>query len=71
MVLSDTPALRAFFSRGAVYTDHTPAGLADAVRAARADHARLSTEVVALRQNLAEQWRARLHGLESEMGRLS
>jgi glycosyltransferase involved in cell wall biosynthesis len=67
MILSDTPALRAYFRRGAIYTDHTPEGLAAAILRARAEAPRLLAEVGALRTELATEWERDLAPLLQEL----
>lgn len=64
MVLSDTEALRAYFRKGVVYARNDAESIAEAVRQALADKARLDAEVTALKQELLESWQRQRADLE-------
>jgi glycosyltransferase involved in cell wall biosynthesis len=70
MILSDTQALRAYFSKGAVYTEHTPEAIANAVLAARSSHARLLEEIAQLGRERTPEWERRKNLLLGEMSDL-
>lgn len=59
LVLSDSKSTREYFSRGAVYTDNSTAGIAASVRSALEQRARLAAQVVELRDELLESWNSR------------
>jgi asparagine synthase (glutamine-hydrolysing) len=63
LVLSDTPALRRYFRRGAVYTDNTAPGIAAALREALANRDSLRTEIARLRDEIRGEWEQQFLGL--------
>ena len=68
LVLSDTPALRGYFSAGAVHTKNNARSLAVALREMADTLQEYSTQVVRLRQHLDEDWCRYLLDME---GRIS
>lgn len=64
MVLSDTRALRQYFSRGAVYADNQAASIATAVEDAVTRCDSLAREVAELHNLLAQSWEKRRQKLE-------
>jgi len=56
LVTSDTAALRAYFSRGTVYTQHTPEAIASAIAAAVARRPELAAEMSVLGDELDARW---------------
>lgn len=72
LVLSDSAATRAYFTRGVVYTPNNVDGIAASLRRALAECDRLTAEVVALREELQLDWgsrRAELLGLIQKLAR--
>lgn len=63
MILSNTNALREYFRAGAVYTDNTVKGIADAIRIVIEEEIRLNEEVKALSGILKEEWTQQHSGL--------
>lgn len=70
MILSDTRALRAYFSQGAVYADNTPEGIAQAIGRALENLGRLEREVVLLRERLVADWHRRFEAFLGLLERL-
>jgi glycosyltransferase involved in cell wall biosynthesis len=60
LVASDTETLRAYFTRGAVFAGRGGAVLAEAVRTARAESARLAAEMAALHPEKVREFEAAL-----------
>ena len=56
LVTSDTPCLRSYFSAGTTFTDHTPAGIAEAIRHAWQERERLTGEII--------EWKRAAHSRE-------
>jgi glycosyltransferase involved in cell wall biosynthesis len=67
LVLSDTPALRAYFARGCVYTDHAPGNIASAVLRALDAAGPLRREMSDFRTYLHEDWQHARRRLLDEM----
>lgn len=59
LVTSDTCALRTYFNRGTVYTQHDPASIAAAIRNALERRTELAREMSLLRRDLEARWEAR------------
>jgi len=59
LVTSDTQALRDYFSRGTIYTRHSPDELAAAILAALNTRERLSSEMQELKRHLRDAWDTR------------
>jgi glycosyltransferase involved in cell wall biosynthesis len=59
LVTSDTQALRAYFSRGAIYTRHDATSLAEAIGEALWRKDALAAEMIALRRELDDDWNVR------------
>jgi glycosyltransferase involved in cell wall biosynthesis len=57
LVTSDTKALRAYFNRGTVYSDHTPESLAAAINLGLEARALLTVEMRELKAELDRRWR--------------
>jgi glycosyltransferase involved in cell wall biosynthesis len=70
LILSDTEALRAYFSRGAVYVRNEADALARGIRRALAEAPRLAAETDAWRRSLAVDWERRFGALRAEIARL-
>ena len=68
MVLSDTDVIRAYFSKGAVYTKLHGGDIAAALRVAIERKQYLSDDVVALRKQLQIDWSNRFQALQSTVG---
>ena len=64
MVLSNTQALRQYFSKGAVYADNTAESIAEAIEQAVAERGRLKDEVRLLEAELSASWARRRDDLE-------
>jgi glycosyltransferase involved in cell wall biosynthesis len=71
MVLSGTAALRAFFHRGAVYTDNTPGDLVEKIERALSDAAMLHQEVRVLKAQLVREWESDKARLEVALSSLA
>lgn len=56
VVLSDTAALRAYFTKGAVFTANRRESIATALQEALRQHSKLTKEILALRSELARSW---------------
>ena len=65
MILSDTKALRSYFSFGAVYTENNSEAVAAAIKQVIVDKDRLDRDVKALRAKLNRDWRDKLNTLEA------
>jgi glycosyltransferase involved in cell wall biosynthesis len=63
MVLSDNPPTRAYFRKGALFTDNTAASIAAELLCAHSEHTRLRGEVAALKQELLIEEQANLKRL--------
>jgi len=63
MVLSDNPPTRAYFRKGAVFTDNSAASIAAGILRAHATHSTMSAEVAELKQELLREEQARLKEL--------
>jgi hypothetical protein len=70
LVLSDTQALRAYFSRGSVFAQNTAQGIAAAVTQACKERPRLREEVMRLAAELESEWMQRLAGLREVLAEL-
>jgi glycosyltransferase involved in cell wall biosynthesis len=57
LVTSNTTALRAYFNRGTVYSDHTPESLAEAINLGLEARALLTVEMRELKVELERRWR--------------
>ena len=64
LIITGTPALRSYFSRGALYTGNTPEDLADKINMALAQKDFLHGEMAVLQRQLKEQWTERKRELE-------
>jgi len=71
MVLSGTVALRAYFDKGAVYTDNTPEDLARCIEEALSGTGTLTRDVGILRQQLIRDWEQSRAALEENLRRLT
>jgi glycosyltransferase involved in cell wall biosynthesis len=63
MILSDTPTIREYFSKGAIYTNPTRKDIAAAIGEVIASKDRLRTGLIQLKKDLAEDWDSRFAGL--------
>jgi hypothetical protein len=70
VVLSGTAALRAYFHKGALYTDNTDVDLASKIEQAIAAQEELVEDVRALKRELVAQWQAQKEHLEKTLARL-
>ena len=68
LVTSDTRALRAYFSRGTVYTAHTAQSLAASIAYALRERLRLAAEMKVLKVELAREWARQGDGLRRLVG---
>lgn len=59
LVLSDTAALRGYFSRGVVYTKHSADAIAGAIRTASSSREILAVEIAGLREQREAEWEDR------------
>jgi len=59
LILSDTKALRAYFSKGVVYTDNNRHGLVEAIRRAGRERENLAKDIAELSQELETAWAGR------------
>lgn len=66
-VTSDTAALRNYFHSGTLYTIHSQAAIADAIRRALDNRDPLAREMCRLRVELDEDWEKRRHSLDAEL----
>jgi glycosyltransferase involved in cell wall biosynthesis len=67
MVLSNTRALRQYFSKGAVYAENHAEAIAAAIEQAVEGQARLGAEVEELERELLESWARQRDELETEL----
>jgi len=70
LLLSGTPALRKYFSKGALYTDNTASDIAKKVIAAKEDVITLQKDVKHLKNELSENWKKDLSKLEEQLDTL-
>ncbi|MDY6844707.1 MAG: glycosyltransferase [Thermodesulfobacteriota bacterium] len=56
IILSDSEALRAYFFKGAVYTENTADGIAESIRSASENLKRLRKEILDLRAHIQIEW---------------
>jgi hypothetical protein len=70
LILSDTKALRAYFSKGVVYTQNNRHGLAEAIRQASRERENLAKDIAKLRQELEAAWSRRLADLTEILDKL-
>jgi hypothetical protein len=63
MVLSDNEPTRAYFHKGALYTNNSAESIADQLLRARERHAQLRSEVIELKRELLSQEKAQLQRL--------
>ena len=63
MVLSDNPPTRAYFRKGALFTDNSGASIAAEILRAHDSHARMSVEVAELKVELLREEQAKLREL--------
>jgi glycosyltransferase involved in cell wall biosynthesis len=63
MVLSDNPPTRAYFRKGALFTDNSAASIAAEILRAHGSHAAMSAEVAGLKQELLREEQAKLKEL--------
>lgn len=59
MVLSDTVALRTFFNKGAVYTQHSPVAIAQAIINIKENYEKLKDEIEGLKLEKNSEWFSR------------
>lgn len=64
LVLSDTPTIRSYFSKGAVYTDFDKASIAGSIESAVLNLKQLISEVEDLKPKLERDWSARFKKLK-------
>lgn len=57
VIVSDWPCLREAFSQGAVFTDNTARGIAEAIRQVQHEHRRLNDEAEMARRERVTRWR--------------
>ncbi len=67
LIVSDWPELRQVFSRGTVFVDHTPAGLAAGVRAVAEHGAALADEMQQLKREFDGELRAEVRRLRARL----
>lgn len=70
MILSDTPATRAYFDRGVIYTNNSANDIARAIIQARNNALSLTAEVKLLRQEIVHREALALRRLEEEIDAL-
>jgi glycosyltransferase involved in cell wall biosynthesis len=63
MVLSDNPPTRAYFRKGALFTDNSAASIAAEILRAHESHARLSVDVAELKIELLREEQSKLREL--------
>jgi len=63
IILSDTQALKNYFSKGTVFTENTPEAIAEAIAYALANKKRLSGESALLRAELELSWNKKIFNL--------
>ncbi len=68
LVLGDSPALRAYFSRGAVYTDCRIDDLAAKISHLREHYGEFAAQIKELRALRAREWENSLRGLQTRLG---
>jgi len=71
MILSDTEALRGYFSRGAVYTKNEPREIANAITYALSNKERLKREISLLRAELELDWNQKFSKLVALLDKLA
>jgi hypothetical protein len=62
-VVSDTKAIRAYFSQGCIYVDNTAQSIAEGVRKQISDYSLLQKEVTELKQMLTQSWKMKKNEL--------
>jgi glycosyltransferase involved in cell wall biosynthesis len=67
LVTSDTGALRSYFNRGTVFTQHDPCSIATAIRTALNRRVELHREMHMLRGDLETHWNSRVPALVTEI----
>jgi glycosyltransferase involved in cell wall biosynthesis len=67
MVLSDTEALRRYFSRGAVYVDNSVNGIAEGINGLSKELPRLRLDLAELEQTLSRDWDTIRHAFLSRI----
>lgn len=68
LILSRQPALTAYFTKGAVFVDHSVAELVDAIKQVRAQHSQLENEIGELLAEKQARWDATLSRLMELIG---
>lgn len=71
LVLSNTRSIRAYFDKGAVYTDNSVNDIARKIRDALYRRGQLVTEVQTLKLELADRWATKHHDLEALLEELA
>jgi len=71
VILSDTEALRGYFSKGAVYTESSPEAIAEAIAYALANKEKLSRESDLLRAELQVSWDRKFAALNDLLDELN
>lgn len=66
-ILSDTKALRSYFHKGAIYTEHTAQDIAVSVQQLIDEKERLKREAVELKRHLKNEWEKRRQTLETHL----
>jgi glycosyltransferase involved in cell wall biosynthesis len=67
LITSDWPALKSYFSRGALYVDNTPEAIAEAVKKAAACSERLRLEMHEFKSTLEQQWNERFDAVRAQV----
>ena len=70
VILSDTEALRSYFSKGAVYTENTPKEIAKAITYALSNKERLTREMSLLKTELEHDWNKKFSNLVALLDQL-
>lgn len=63
MIISDTEALRGYFSRGAVYTKNTPQEIANSIAYALENSEKLESDISLLKADLERDWNCKFAAL--------
>ncbi len=65
MILSNTSALRSYFMKGAIYTDHTVAAISSSILKMERDMVLYKNQVIGMKKHRTESWKIQAERLES------
>lgn len=64
LIISDTPTLRKYFSKGVIYTANNTKAIVQSIKTAQQELARLYSEIVLLRQEKTETWQKQFEPIQ-------